>query len=420
MEEKKHVIILDDFEGSMIGKYQVENNKIFINLKKEKPTFGFRNKKFDYNLHFHFGLYNSCNEEKTVEIFIECRDKKRLNGRLTRLWLSNNFDKEYELVENVIGKTNFHGKYHFKLHLVKKQKLYLANYPPKKYSTLKKTLQNLSDKSNAKEVIIGRTVENRSIIAYEFGNIDNNPTILFVAGFHPPERDTLAIEAIMDKFQNTEWKENVFQNYSFSFIPILNPDGFANAMQGSNINEINFHWKFFGNTKDKCPEAYYIWKYCSKIKPIIFFDFHSFTFQNNTARPYLIPERYYVGKKARHIQNYLNNKLKELCGQNYSKNESILAPNLLATKLRNEFGTITVPKFHLHMKDGIEESKKMAIHCLEIVLSILYRCKVNSKAEILKKPHGKIKYHIYDRIRIKLLDLWFFKIKIFIKKILIR
>ncbi|MHA1491427.1 MAG: M14 family zinc carboxypeptidase [Promethearchaeota archaeon] len=271
--------------------------------------------------------------------------------------------------------------------------------------------KDLSSLTKAKEVIIGKTVQGRNIVAYEYGNINSKPTILIISGFHPPERDTVAIEAIMEKLLEMEWRERALKNYSFSLIPILNPDGFANSMQGSNINEINFHWKFFGNDKDKCPEAYSIWEYCKKIKPVVLFDFHAFTFQNNNPRPYLIPEGYYVAKKSRLIQKYFNSKLSALCGlskNRYSRNEVILAPTLLATRLRNEFGTLTVPKFHLHMKDGIEESKQMALKCLEIILRGLRRFDVKNSGEILKIPYGEIRTTIIGKLRIKLLNFWFF------------
>jgi hypothetical protein len=412
---KSLITILDDFEGSMIGKYEIKNNDIFFNLKKENPTYGFRNKKFDYNLHFNFGLYNPSNSKKTINIFINCQNIPKSN--LPRLWTSDDFKNEYKLTNNINGKTNFHGQYYFNLSIDKNEKLYIANFPPKSYSYIQKTFQNLSNKSDAKEVIIGKTLEDRTITAYEYGDINEKPTILFVSGFHPPERDTIAIEGIMEKFLNKSWRENIFSNYSFSFIPILNPDGFANKMQGSNINEINFHWKFFGNSKDECPEAYHIWDYCQKIKPIVFFDFHAFTFQDNTARPYLIPEGYYINKKTKHIQTYINNKLIELCKNKYSKNEVILAPNLLATRLRKKIGTVTVPKFHLHMKDGLENCKKMSLKCLEIILDILNKSEITSKCEVLYKPYGDVKFNILDKMKIMILDIWYLNIKYLIKKL---
>ena len=409
--------VLTKFEGAMIGDYVIEENNLFIKLKKEKPTFGYKNVKFDYNLHFNFGLINKSKKEKIIRIFLECKSEKELKNSLKWLWLSDDCNKEYKLSKNIFGKTNFHGKYFFKLKLKPEQVVYISNFPPKSYKKLEKEFTELSLKTKAKKVILGKTVQRKNIIAYEYGDLTSKPTLLFVSGFHPPERDTIAIEAIMEKFLNNQWKYKVLKNYSFSFIPILNPDGFANYMQGSNINEINFHWKFFGNSLSECPEAHNIWEYCTRIKPIIFFDFHAFTFQDNNPRPYLIPEGYYIPKKARLIQKFLNSELSKLCNNSYSKNEIILAPTLLATRLRDKIGTITIPKFHMHMKNGLEETKQMAIDCFDIIINGLNTYNINDSGEILKIPYGKIRPKIFDRIRINILNFWYFQLISIIKKV---
>jgi hypothetical protein len=67
MEAKNSVKILDNFEGSMIGSYSLKNNNIFINLKKEKPTYGYKKAKIDYNLHFHFGIQNQINKKNKIK-----------------------------------------------------------------------------------------------------------------------------------------------------------------------------------------------------------------------------------------------------------------------------------------------------------------------------------------------------------------
>ena len=416
-----NIKIINNFEGAMIGNYSIENNNLFIQLKKEKPTLGYKKKEFDYNLHFNFGIKNNSQDDKEFNVFIDCTKEDELQHSIPWLWISNDSNNEYELVKNISGKTNFHGKYYFKFNIKGNQSTFIANFPPKNYNELKKEFEKLSSKTNALKFIIGKTVEDREIIAYEYGDIVNKPTLLFVSGFHPPERDTISIEAIMEKFLDKKWRKKVLNDFSISLIPILNPDGFANSMQGSNINGINFHWKFFGNTKNECPEAYNIWQYCKKIRPIVFFDFHAFTFQNNNARPYWIPEGFYISKKARLIQKYYNIKLSNLCGiknNKTSRNETILAPTLLATRLRNIIGTITVPKFHLHMKDGIEKSKQMTVNCLEIILKGLYKYKLFSSKEILKFPYGNGKPYLSDIFRIKVLNIWFFYLIPILKKIM--
>jgi hypothetical protein len=418
MDKDMEIQILSNFKGAMIGEYSLENEKIFLKLKKEKPTVGYKNEKFDYNLHFNFGLLNPTNKKKEISIFIECKKESELTKPITWLWISDNFKKEYKITKDIIGKTDFHGKYYFNITLASKEEIYIANFPPKDFQSIEKEFSELSLKVGAKEVKVGKTIQERYIKAYEIGEVIDKPTIFFVSGFHPPERDTIAINAIMSKFLDKGWKEEILKKYSFSFIPILNPDGFANIMQGSNINEVNFHWKFFGNLNKVCPEAHSIWEYCTKIKPIIFFDFHAFTFQNNNPRPYWIPEGYYISKKASYVQSYINKKLSQLCKNNHSKNEVILAPTLLATRLRNELGTITSPKFHLHMKDGIEKSSKMAINCFDIVIEGLNKYDIISSEEILLKPYGKVKARFTDKLRIKILNFKFLKLIPLLKKIL--
>jgi hypothetical protein len=421
--KKDSIEVFDEFENAMISKYSIQDYKMYIDLKKEKPTIGFKNKKFDYNLHLNFGVYNKSQDEKEISVFIDCSKENELKNSIPWLWTSNDFNKEYKLTKNISGKTDFHGKNFFKLLIKSNEKIFIANFPPKSYNKIRAEFTELSTKTKANKINIGKTTQGRDIIAYEYGDINNKPTILFVSGFHPPERDTIAIGAIMERFLDKQWRDKVLRNYSFSFIPILNPDGFANSMQGSNIKEINFHWKFFGNSMEDCPEAHNIWEYCMKLKPIVFFDFHAFTFQNNSPRPYLIPDGYYISKKGRAIQKYYNSSLSKLCGlgkNNSIRNEVILAPNLLATGLRDKFGTVTAPKFHLHMKDGIEKTKEMAVNCLDIILDGLKKYDIYSSDEILKIPYGKVKASIQDNLRIKRLNLWFFYMIPLIKKIMFK
>ena len=99
-----------------------------------------------------------------------------------------------------------------------------------------------------------------------------------------------------------------------------------------------------------------------------------------------------------------------------SKNEAILAPNLLSTRLRNEFGTITIPKFHLHMKNDIKGSKQMSLNCLDIIYDGLKKYKVYDSKEILKIPYGDIKIIFFDKIKIKMLNIWYFYLIGLIKK----
>jgi hypothetical protein len=72
------------------------------------------------------------------------------------------------------------------------------------------------------------------------------------------------------------------------------------------------------------------------------------------------------------------------------------------------------------MKEGMEKSKMLALDCLDIIIKILKQHKIFSDSEILKRPYGEIKPHLPDKIRIKILNLWYLKIRFLIKKYLIK
>lgn len=402
----EQVEIINDFEGAMIGAYNLEKSNLNVELKREKVTTYFKRRSTDYNLHFNFGLRNSTSSIKRIYISIGCSEKEVLPHRNIRLWKSNSPDGEYEMFHLKNGITDLHGKYRFEIMLDGADEVYLANFPPRKYSFLTRAFENLENKSGAKKGVIGKTIENRDIISYEYGDVETKPLILVTSGFHPPEGDTYASEAIMELFLDKKWKDERLRNFSFSFIPILNPDGFANAMQGSNVSEINFHWKFFGNTKDECPEAFYIWEYCKRVRPILYFDFHSYTFQDKEASSYIKPLGFYHGKDVRRIVSQMYKAVIRRCNGRYATGYVTYTPSTLQFELTRRFNTITFAKFHIHMKEGVKNSKRLAVDCFEDCLAILENNDVKSSSDIHLRPFGSVKCSSSNEIKIKMLLLW--------------
>lgn len=402
----QEVKIIVDFEGAMIGSYNLNGSNLNMELKKEKITTYFKQLSTDYNLHFNFGLRNSSDHLKKIKVNIGCLETDALPNKNIRLWKSNSHDSEYEMFYLKNGMSDLHGKYQFEIVLDKGEELYLANFPPRIYSFLIERFENLANESGAKRVVIGKTIENQDIVSYEYGDVETKPLILVTSGFHPPEGDTYGSEAIMELFLDKKRKDKKSKNFSFAFIPILNPDGFANAMQGSNMNEINFHWKFFGNTKDECPESFYIWEYTKKIKPILYFDFHSYTFQEREASPYIKPLGFYHGKDVRRIVNEMYQAVIGRCSGRYTGGYGTYTPSTLQFELTRKFNTITFAKFHLHMKEGTEKSKQLAIDCFEDVLAILEQNNIKSSSDIHVQPFGSVKCSPLYELKIKLILLW--------------
>ena len=314
--------LLYDFEGAMIDPdHKITYNNLYLKIKKENITKGFR-EYFNYNLHFNFGLRNNTLKKIRINIHIECGAYDRLLEKYKNLWVSKDPSIEYDMI-GISGDMGYPGKYRFSIKIESNSVLYMANFPPIDYKRLMDIFNTISDNKDIKTKRIGKTIEGRPINAYEYGDLIHNPVFLFVSGFHPPERDTYAIESIMRALNRSENKKEILEKFSFSFIPILNPDGFANYLQGSNIKGINFHWKFFGNSIEECPESHAIWDYCKRIKPVLFMDFHSFTFQNHAPRPYVIPQKVHYLRKSEKIQNEVNALLKDICHGEYSISDKI-------------------------------------------------------------------------------------------------
>ena len=390
--------IIDDFQGSMIGEYSVNDKEILIQLKKEKATRYLKYNSTDYNLHFHFGLKNDSSRKLTARICIGTNDMEGLNTTNITLWKSESHSKCYEKFVLIDGKTDLRGKYVFSLELNSDEVIYLANFMPRKFSEIEKMFDTLASEIGAHMNIIGHTVKKRPIISYEIGDIEKKPMILVTSGYHPPEGDTYATESILGLFIDHDWRKSILEKNSFAIIPILNPDGFANAMQGSNINEINFHWKFFGNSIEECPESYLIWEYCKHLKPIIYMDFHAYTFQNKMASSYLKPLAFYQGKLVRRMIKEMYNAIIGRCDGQYIMNSATYTPSTLQYELTRQFNTITFAKFHVDMKDGKDGVQKLAIGCFQDILQILQKYNIESPTDILKEPHGNVRSSLYEMI----------------------
>lgn len=367
------LVVLDQFKGSMIGKKRYEDQKVFLQLKKEATTRGFT-EDHDYNLHFHFGIENTEERDIDVSFFIGCDEKEELKDPFVRLWVKKEDEEEYRMI-GINGRMTVPGKYSFDLKVDRRSTIYIANFLPLDHLSSLGRMEETLGSAGGEKVIIGRSVEGREIPAYRFVKNKDNPNMVFISGFHPPECDFFAVETIFEEIRKN--RDELLMNYNIILLPLVNPDGYHHMLQGSNVNHINFFWKFLGNTEDDCPEAHAVWNYCRKIRPVFYMDFHAFTFQNNDKRPYTIPPMLNCSGKGRKVQNMINREFSSICGTQYPlmlhfiTPFKILAPDLLSTGLMKEFGTVISPKFHTHMKDGLEESRSVVRDCFNEAVEIM-------------------------------------------------
>ena len=378
------ITIDGDFKGSMLGSGRVEKNIAFIELKKDPITRGYI-EDHDYNLHFHFMVRNNGDVPVNVKFCIGCNDKEDLNKDLGWLWIKNKDQEKYIKVE-IDGRMFLPGKYRFELKIAPGS-TFISNYIPLDHEVILESIREKALKGGAHETSIGKTVEGKDITVFEYVKEKGSPYLLFLSGFHPPENDLIALEAIAEILAERNLKDGSRDHFNIALIPIVNPDGYLHNTQGSNINGINFYWKFFGNTNKECPESHHIWNYCKRIKPLFYMDFHAFTFQGFEPRPYNIPPFIHDKNKRSSLQLNINKSLSKECDADYKWIHrflipvKIISPNLISTRLINEMGTLVSPKFHMHLKYGVDESKDLVKRCFKEILRILTDDRKNLRSE---------------------------------------
>lgn len=415
--------IIDNFEGASLGKYHIRGNKIFAILREE-PLIKKDGVIHDYNWHFVFGIRNNSTDLRDVELFFNCRSKDELHHKANVLG-QHNIDTDFHSLNSIKAYTDTFRKYYMKILLSGNETLYISNTYFRNLKLIYKNINNLYNESYCKREIYGESYEGRDLLAYAYPVREvfqnNKPTFVITSGFHPMEPDTFATEAIAEYLKTNEGKE-FLDYFDFILIPVVNPDGFSHGYNGCNAKGINLYWDFREKDKINAPETYYLWQYFLKMKPSIYLDFHSYTFQlhRKKASPYIKPLYFYRGEEIKNLVKIINRELISLHNGYYISGDLTYAPSTLPYKLTNKFNTITYAKYHLHIMDGKEEFKNKAVNIVKIISQTLISENFHDKNKILSYPYGNVRSNIKDIIRRKLRIVWVFKIKVLIKKILFR
>lgn len=415
--------VFDDFEGASIGKYYFHNDKLLATLRNE-PLVNKDGIIHDYNWHFVFGLKNNSQYSKQIEIFINCNSKDGLRYKSYILG-QQDIDSDFYPLTNIEAYTDTEKKYYIKIILSKEETLYISNTFFRSLNLLSKTFDSLSKTSLCTREKYGRSLEGRDLFAYVYSDdqIINNhkPIFLITSGFHPMEADTFATEAIMENL-NTAQGKNLLKHFNFIIIPIANPDGFHYGYNGCNAKGINLYWDFREKDKASAPETSYLWEYLKKIKPSIYVDFHSYTFQlhRKSASPYIKPLFFYRGEEVQNLVRSINRNLISMHDGRFLSGYLTYAPSTLPYKLTNKFNTITYAKYHLNISDGKEEFKNKAVTIFKNISECLINKNFLHKNKILAYPYGRIRSNVKDFVKRKLKIIWVFKIKIWVKKLLFK
>ena len=99
----------------------------------------------------------------------------------------------------------------------------------------------------------------------------------------------------------------------------------------------------------------------------------------------------------------INKMLTDLCDGNNVMSEKMLSPYILSYRLRKDIGTITSPKYHFHMKDGMDSIQKDAVIIFKGVVDEFSKVKESDLKSMIKYPYGPWKDPFFFRIKMKII-----------------
>lgn len=408
--------VLDSFLGASLGTHHLADRHLSAGLREE-PLVRRDGIVHDYSWHFVFGLKNNSDKPEEVTVSINCQGPEGLPYKAHILGQHEILHDFYPL-NDVRALTDTFKKYFISLVLKPGETRYLSNTYFRSLNLVTSLFKGLSQASPAvKTIVYGKSVEGRDLAAYVYGDpesgSDARPTIVVTSGFHPMEADTFATEAIMEYLDGPDGVA-LLNHFDFVIIPLVNPDGFHHGYNGCNAKGINLYWDFREKDKVRAPESYYLWDYLCRVRPSVYIDFHSYTFQlhRKSDGPYLKPLYFYRGKEIQNLVRAVNHELKALHQGRYSGGDLTCTPSSLPYKLTKKFNTITYAKYHLHIGAGKEGFKNKAVTIVKTIARQMQAHQIFDEKRILAAPYGTAKGRLKDFLKRNLRMIWTFHIKI--------
>src|SRR5688500_17705857 len=365
---------------------------------------------YDYNRHFAFGIENLSGADIDAEILIGCASADELPDSPALLFAADSPTEGFSRTD-VWSRADARKAYAIRVRLRSGQTRYFANYLFRPYRWLALLFDRLAHAGRAERGVIGRSVESRELVSYSYTRpapADGiRPAMLITSGVHPPEPDTLATEAIME-YLATAQSERLRDIFDIHVVPVMNPDGFVHGYNGCNANEINFYWLFDRHDQVRCPEAHALWSLVERVRPIVYFDWHGYTFQRGAkhAAPYVKPVMLHSGARVRQLVRTLNSRVQKVADGHSTTGFLTYAPSTLATQLTLTFNTITYAKYHLELRLGDARNKRLAVKTLETVLDTMIDAVIRDARSILQRPYGNIRPDPVANVAQPLLFWW--------------
>ncbi len=141
-------------------------------------------------------------------------------------------------------------------------------------------MQGLADRHNLRVTEIGRSVENRPVLALESGrHLAGQPLIIILGGQHPPEvPGTLGLRSFVETlYSSDDLTDQFLSSVHLIVIPELNPDGIAKGHWRLNagLTDINRDWGAFEQPETRAARGAIETAVSRGSKPFLLLDFHA-------------------------------------------------------------------------------------------------------------------------------------------------
>ncbi|MCF8031891.1 MAG: hypothetical protein K9K66_00125 [Desulfarculaceae bacterium] len=410
--------LITDFDGANLGGGSVRGNRVLAKVRRD-PITRADGSTHDYNYHFIFGLRNLGDAPLSVEVCLECEGPDGLE-QTPLVYATPALDQDFA---PAVFPARGDGARRTWLQptLPPHGELYLANTFPRRPEALLAGLDDLAAQGGARRGVYGQSLQGRDLTAYYYPAAQGprQACVFITSGFHPPEPDTLASEAVMAWLASDQAAE-ARQKLSFCLAPVANPDGFFLGAQGHNAAGVNFYWEFQPKQEERIPEAAALWALAKRLQPSLYFDFHAYTFQGaaKQAGPYLKPLWFYRGDTVRGLAQDMETRLLELTGGGCMRGASPLARSTLQARLTTRYNTVTFAKYHLHLAQGVPACREHGCQVVSRCVQAMLDADLIRRDQVLARPWGAQPRDPLRKLRAVSEALWEGPVKGFLRPLL--
>ena len=294
--------------------------------------------------------------------------------RLSRVPLFVSADTASWYVVDAVESDPAHEEFRCEVLLDAGQSLYVTNSLPCPSRRMHQWMTRVAIRHESKLTIqeIGRSIREQPILLATITDPDVPPErkdrVLVTSGFHPAEADWLAATAIIEAVTgDAAWAHTLCRHYIIDVVPQVNPDGFDLGTNACNAHGVNLYWDFRVDDERISPEATALWRWIAMHPPALYVDFHAYVHQlHKNYRPYIRPKADYPSS-ARPVACAIDRALVGRCGGRAVLDTSTNDQRTLAAQMTAAFGTVTYPKFHLHLNHGVPAARELAIDVFRAV-----------------------------------------------------